>query len=243
MVVTPGQIHLNHGPKENGFRPAVDPLFRSAARAYRNRAIGVVLSGGLADGAAGLRAIARQGGVAIVQDPNEAPFQSMPESALELGPVDLTLKAADIGKALVRLSSTMPEKAAVELEPEPAVASTYTCPECHGILWEIDPGSLEYRCRVGHSFSLASLTDARDDEVERAIWAAVRSLEEGASMSRRISEHMPGPRQYKRDLLARADEKERQAEVLRRILLASGVVKRTNGRKVKKRAKSQTGRP
>jgi len=172
MVVTPGRIHLSHGPKENGFRPAVDPLFRSAAEAYGEDAIGVILSGGLADGAEGLRVIVERGGFAIVQDPREAPFQSMPTSALELGPVDFTLPAAQIGPTIVNLvAGRIAKRMMAAQPPEPSLFITdesrggkttpYTCPECNGNLWEVGEQGMQYRCRVGHTFSLASLVEAQ----------------------------------------------------------------------------------
>jgi two-component system chemotaxis response regulator CheB len=228
MILSRDAVRLSHTAKENGFRPAVDPLFRSAASAFEERAIGVVLSGGLSDGAAGLRAIKKKGGFAIVQDPDEAPFQSMPASALEMGPVDFTLPAAEIGKAIARIvdlrlaPGTAP---AVDDPPgfdtEPGTPpSSFTCPECHGMLWEVK-GS-EFRCRVGHSFSVTRLLDAQDEELERALWAAVRSMEEGGSLARRLSEGA-GLRNQQftaRHFLERAREKEQHASVLRDVLTA-----------------------
>jgi two-component system, chemotaxis family, protein-glutamate methylesterase/glutaminase len=229
MLIGADTVQLSHTAKENGFRPAVDPLFRSAADCYEERAIGVVLSGGLADGAAGLRAIKKRGGFAIVQDPEEAPFQSMPASALEMGPVDLTLPAKQIGTAISRV---------VRLRVLPTVSpaaddvlnfgrhagtppSTMTCPECHGMLWEVDN---EFRCRVGHSFSVSRLVEAQDEELERALWAAVRSMEESGSLSRRLAEGagLRNQASTAQHFLARAREKEEHAAVLRKVLTGKG---------------------
>ena len=229
MLLSPDTVRLSHTAKENGFRPAVDPLFRSAAEAFEERAIGVVLSGNLSDGAAGLRAIKKSGGVAIVQDPEEAPFQSMPASALELGPVDFTLPAAEIGAAITRLVRSQQLSAVPPSFEEPpgfgttpgTPASSFTCPECHGMLWEVK-GS-QFRCRVGHSFSVTRLLEAQDEELERAMWAAVRSMEESGSLARRLAEGagIRSQQQAAKHFLERAREKEQHAAVLRDVLTAT----------------------
>ena len=231
MVITKSKIQLSAGPKENGFRPAVDPLFRSAARSFGGGVIGVILSGGLTDGAAGMRAIKQGGGIGIVQDPDEAPFQGMPASALEMGPVDYTLGVDQIGSTIAGvLNSPVTGNDAIatplsfsETRIPGGKPSTYTCPECHGLLWEADPEAPEYRCRVGHSFSAASLVQAQDEGIERSIWAAVRSLEESGSLARRLADQAKEGRQHlaARTFLRRAEEKERHAGVLRELLLRS----------------------
>jgi two-component system chemotaxis response regulator CheB len=245
MVLTLDTIRLSHGPKENGFRPAVDPLFRSAADCFEEHAIGVVLSGGLSDGAAGLRAIKRSGGYTIVQDPDEAPFQGMPSSALEMGPVDYTLPAGEIGNAIARIvrSGATPSRPPAEedppgirIEPRPP-PSSFTCPECHGILWELKGKSPQFRCRVGHSYSITRLLEAQNEGVERALWAAVRAMEESGSLARRLSEDAGRRNQAfaAKHFLRRAVEKETHATVVRQVLNAKPPSKA--GRKAKAVAK------
>jgi two-component system chemotaxis response regulator CheB len=254
LLISKDRIHLSHGPRENGFRPAVDPLFRSAAEAYDGATIGVVLSGNLADGAAGLRAIKEHGGQTIVQDPDEAPFQSMPTSALELGPVDFTLPVEQIGPTIARLVGgrtvqmpngrkrhTRAERALIARHPS-AKPSPFTCPECSGTLWEIGGDAPQFRCRVGHSYSVSSLVDAQDDALERAIWAAVRSLEENGSLRRRLADDADKHNQafVAKIFRERAREREQHAEVLRALLLeaqfAQDEARKAPGKKKTERA-------
>ena len=253
LLVSKGQVHLSHGPRENGFRPAVDPLFRSAASAYDGAAIGVVLSGNLADGAAGLRAIKDNGGHTIVQDPAEAPFQSMPTSALEMGPVDFTLPVDQIGPTIARLVSartvelprtrkprTQGERAMLSKHPD-SQPSPFACSECHGTLWELASDVPQFRCRVGHGYSLTGLVDAQDDAVERAIWAAVRSLEENRSLRRRLAEDAEKRNQafIARLFRNRAQEREQHAEVLRALLVEVQSIARKQARKAPAKPRSK----
>ena len=177
VLLRTGHVHLSRGPRENGHRPAVDPLFRSAAREYATRVIGVVLSGALDDGTAGLLAIKSRGGVAVVQNPEDALYPGMPGNALEHAQVDHVLAAASMGKLLTRLLADLAEPPAdpaptgmrVEVEMEgfsmeafegnhPGRPSGFSCPDCNGVLWQIRDGGLErYRCRVGHAWSPESL--------------------------------------------------------------------------------------
>lgn len=210
LVVHRGHMALQAGPRENSARPSVDVLFRSAARAYGPRVVGVVLSGTLHDGALGIAAIKMRGGVTIVQDPHEALFSGMPESALRTTSIDFRLKAADIPPHLVQLTLHTIEHRAMEpseanpseitthaddeaegvLSPKHAnAASGLTCPECHGSLWELDDGtSSRFECRIGHSYSVESFLAEQGETVEAALWAAVNSLQERAAMFRRFGE-------------------------------------------------------
>jgi two-component system chemotaxis response regulator CheB len=208
LLVEPGYVRLTRGPKENGHRPAVDPLLRTAARAYGPRVVGVVLSGALDDGAAGLSDIKARGGVALIQDPDEALFPGMPRSAAERVDVDFCLPVAKLGAELARLSrepvrdeGLSPVSEAIESASEAAEAnpralkggarigrpSDLTCPECHGSLYEEREGKLDrYRCRVGHAYSEDTLFAAQSDGLEAALWVALRALEEQAELTRRI---------------------------------------------------------
>jgi two-component system chemotaxis response regulator CheB len=208
VLLRTGHVHLSRGPRENGHRPAIDPLFRSAAREYANRVIGVVLSGALDDGTAGLLAIKSRGGVAAVQDPMDALYPGMPGSALEHVQVDHVVAAAAMGKLLARLTADLAEPPAgpaptgmrVEVEMEgfsleafegnhPGRPSGFSCPDCHGVLWQIRDGGLErYRCRVGHAWSPESLLTQQSEALEAALWVALRSLEERAALARRLAE-------------------------------------------------------
>lgn len=243
LVVQQGYVSLNHGPQENGHRPAIDVLFRSAAKAYGSRTIGVVLSGTLDDGTVGLKIIKSQGGIAIAQDPNEALFNSMPRSAIENVAVDYVLPIAGIASILSKLVASHPlekmmtpehtkieqdaavvaeDKAALERGEYSGRSSTITCPGCGGVLWELHNDSLvRFRCHIGHAYSLDSLVSEQADMVEQALWSAVRALEEKAALARRMEAH--NRRQYN-DLSAnqfsnRAHEAENNATLLRQILL------------------------
>jgi two-component system chemotaxis response regulator CheB len=207
VVVKDGRayVRLLHGPKENHCRPAIDPLFRSAASAFLENAIGVVLSGYLDDGTVGLQAIKACGGLAIVQDPLEAEALDMPASAIEHVNVDRVLRLSEIGPALVELAAARmkPGKPGqgdrvagtphwIDIENRIAgresdmddlehigKPSSLTCPECNGALWEIgQTGPIRYRCHTGHAFTAKVLETLQRDAVEDAIWGAIRALHE-----------------------------------------------------------------
>jgi two-component system chemotaxis response regulator CheB len=246
LIVDGPVARLVQGPTENGVRPAVDPLFRSAARSYGPRVVGIVLTGSLDDGTAGLAAIKEAGGVTIVQDPAEAFAPSMPRSALDFVEVEYVLPLREMPLLLAALTREQavdpPRPAAAQLHPmEPDLAServavdpsdrpgrvsVFSCPECHGSLWEVDQkGILRFRCRVGHVYSVESMLAAQTDSVDRALWAALRSLEERAALTRRLSERAKGRRQqWMADAFAaRADVAESHASVVREILVTRSV--------------------
>src|SRR5262245_3891322 len=203
-----GRISVRRGPHENSTRPAIDALFRTAAHHYGPRVIGVVLSGALDDGSAGLAAIKKGGGLAVVQDPEDASCADMPANALERVNVDLVVSADELGAALVRIvcengqGETLPHEVPLEtVEETPAderapkteelgVASGLTCPDCSGALWEIDDGtSIRYRCRVGHAYSHDAMIKAQTESVERALWTALRALEERVALIQRLADN------------------------------------------------------
>jgi two-component system, chemotaxis family, protein-glutamate methylesterase/glutaminase len=253
LLVEEGAVLVVRGPKENRHRPAIDPLFRSAARAYGPRVVGVVLTGSLDDGTAGLLAIKRQGGVTVVQDPEEALYASMPRSALAHVAVDHVLPLAQMGPLLARLAqepSTAEGRYPVpeEMERETKVAamdmnvmqngehvgtpSVYSCPECHGVLWEVRDGTLlRFRCRVGHAYSLDSMLAGQAEVVEQAMWAALKTLEESASLSRRMAKEA---RAARRDWVARrfeekAQEAQQHAALLQQVLVKGEVESALDG--------------
>jgi two-component system, chemotaxis family, protein-glutamate methylesterase/glutaminase len=207
VLVVDGYLQLSTGPTENGHRPAVDPLFRSAALSHGPDAVGVVLSGTRDDGTAGLAAIAARGGAAVVQEPDDALHPAMPRNALAQVPDALVHPATKIGPVLADLVSRPVPAMAVGHDGllvaetriaangvpttdtlEDAVPSPFSCPGCHGVLFEL-PGAPapRFRCRVGHAWSPAALEAEHADAVDEALWAAVRALEEKADLVQRLA--------------------------------------------------------
>jgi two-component system, chemotaxis family, protein-glutamate methylesterase/glutaminase len=238
LLIKRGHVRVTPGPRENRFRPAIDPLFRTAARAYGQRVIGIVLSGGLDDGTHGLGLIKRHGGLAIVQDPEDAVLPSMPLSAIQNVEVDYILKPGAIGAKLPvliqepveDLSSMVPEgdDVAEGLSDNlrrghvPGPPSPFTCPECGGSLWELEDGKLlRFRCHVGHGFTADALSTEQADELEYTLWSALRALEEQAALRRRMADHAGKVGRYvtAREFEKAAKDAERRAGSLRRILL------------------------
>ena len=242
LLVERGHVRLVRGPRENAVRPAVDPLFRSAARAYGPRVIGVVLTGNLDDGTAGMLAIKSAGGTVVVQDPGDALYAGMPTSAVRHVDVDHVVPLAEIAALLVRLTAQPVEEKGpgpvarqqsrevpisemdpAALESDRAGApSGYACPECHGVLWEVDEDDvLRFRCRVGHAYSIETLLAEQGAGMDAALWAAYRALEERAALTERMAERMRergqgslAQRYREQTLEARA-----RAELIRRVLM------------------------
>lgn len=192
LLVADGRVVLSRGPRENGHRPAVDALFRSAAEQYGPACCGVILSGTRDDGAIGLAEVKAAGGMAIVQDPTDAMYDSMPASAMAVTEVDEVLPADRIGLALVALArSGTPVPAADDGQAEPVPSPellTILCPECGGSLFEEDERGFPYfRCHIGHRYSMRSLLAAHAEGVERAMWAAARTLEDRAALLSRMA--------------------------------------------------------
>lgn len=205
MLIEPGHVRLTHGPRENRHRPAIDPLFRTAARSYGGRVLGIVLSGNLADGTVGLHVIKSEGGTTIAQDPSDAVFPSMPRSAIRSAKVDFVLPASGIASRIIELAQEPWEDKGVAARPGvrtpegekmseerderiSGAPSVFTCPDCNGTLWELQDGDLlHFRCRVGHAFSENGMHNGYSESVETALWSAVRSLEESAQLERRLA--------------------------------------------------------
>ena len=253
-VATPGRhllLHDNHillrrGPHENLSRPAVDALFRSAAVSFGSRVIGVLLSGALSDGTAGLRAIKRCGGLVVVQQPEDAVVPDMPLSALRHVDVDHVCPASEIARILQRLVNDPPRpacEAPLDIKLEAAIAaqeladmkaddmlgkpSRFTCPECHGALWEVEDGTmLRYRCHVGHAFTADAVLSAQVDEAEKLLGMLQRSHQERAALARRMAER---EREQRRNSVAdRLDRRAREYEedaLLVRELIGSGIAR------------------
>lgn len=209
LLIEEDQVQLSRGPKENHARPAIDPLFRSAALSYHERVVGVVLTGRLDDGTVGLQAIKGHGGIAIVQDPAEAEAPSMPQSALTYVEVDYCLPLDDIAATLVMLAQKrrtsgagqaqsktiiMENRFATGEDPDASEMdeigrrSPQTCPECGGILWEIqDRPPVRFRCHTGHAFTGESLLELQRRLNEEVLWSAVRALHEKHTLLRRLA--------------------------------------------------------
>jgi two-component system chemotaxis response regulator CheB len=244
LVIEPGVVRVTKGPRENRFRPAIDPLFRSAAQIYGPGAIGLILTGGLDDGTDGLWAIKQLGGTAIVQDPLEALFPSMPQNAIDHVTVDHILPLAEIAPMLVRLTSApvepappaldVPELLQVEvkiaMEHNPIDAglerigkpSRFACPECHGVLLELKEGMrTKFRCHTGHAYSVASLLAAIGEGIEESLWTAIRALEEGQLLMTRMAEHLQANHDTEsaEQLMDRAAEARKQSDVIRQLVM------------------------
>jgi len=240
LLLHDDHILLRRGPRENFARPAIDALFRSAAASLGSRVIGVVLSGSLSDGTAGLRAIKRCGGTAVVQSPEDAVVPSMPQSALRNVDVDYARPVADMAPLFARLAREPAGRSPdvpVDVRLEAAIAaqeladmrvddalgkiSPFTCRECHGALWEIEDGSMfRFRCHVGHAFTADAVLSAQGDEIDRMLGSLQRSHQERADLARRMADM---EREENRHNLAdrlelRAREYEEDAQVLMQLI-------------------------
>jgi two-component system chemotaxis response regulator CheB len=242
LLLVDGTVRLGDGPRENLTRPAIDPLFRSAALSYGARSVGVILSGMLNDGAAGLSAIKSRGGTAFIQHPLDAEADQMPLAALESVEPDGVVAAADLGATIARIAATeagetQPLWPSLELEVEIAGGarlgsetlrqfadpSALTCPECHGVLSEVrGEGPLRFRCQTGHAHT-AEVLAARSEEVDEAMRIALRIMEERVTLVDRMAQDASrSGRQAVAELYeARAAEYTRYAEVLRTAAVAS----------------------
>jgi two-component system chemotaxis response regulator CheB len=209
LVVEDSTTILAKGPRENGHRPAIDPLFRTAAAAYDSHVAGVILSGTLDDGTVGLHCVKEAGGPTLVQDPEDALYRDMPLNAIAYVRPDYVQPVEALVDTLVRLTASPTSKSgkgALMPDPDdptaaaPAPAAeiaqpgemvSFSCPECGGTLWETEAGgTVSFRCRVGHAYTLNNLLVRHGEAVERALWSAYRALEERAAMSRRVSRRL-----------------------------------------------------
>ncbi|HSP25724.1 MAG TPA: chemotaxis protein CheB [Saliniramus sp.] len=240
MLVHDDHILLRRGPREILARPAIDPLFRSAACSFGARTIGVILTGSLGDGASGLRAIKRCGGIAIVQDPADAIVPDMPRNALAHVEVDHCVALAELGGLLAMLVAEPPrEMIAIpeEICLEAAVAaqehvnmqteeklgslSPFVCPECSGPLWEIEDGKiLRYRCHAGHALSAEAMLSAQATEAENMIERLLRVHQQRAALARRIATRdlAEGRHDSAGRMQEKAREYERDAEMVGHLL-------------------------
>ena len=241
LLVEPGKLRVTNGPKENRFRPAIDPLFRSAAQVYGPGTIGVLLTGSLDDGTAGLWAVKQLGGTTIVQDPADALYPAMPQNAIQHVKVDHIVPIGDVASLLVRLTAipvqrrvsvSIPEHVKIEvgipMEHNPidvgleriGEPSQFACPECHGVLLRVKDGpNTRFRCHTGHAYSGASLLAAVNEQIETSLWSSIRALEEGQLLLGQMADHLQVAHQSEAtELRARADEAKHQADAIRRLV-------------------------
>src|SRR4051794_203515 len=243
LLLERGRVHEVRGPLENGFRPAIDPLFRTAARQYGPRVVGVILSGALSDGAFGLSVVKQHGGVAIVQDPDEAIISSMPRHAMKAVEVDCVLPAADIAAVIDQLSRDdvkgeermrRPRDLEPQLPSEDTSIGTMleryhgpsplSCPDCGGALWEVQEGRVvRYQCHVGHQYAPDTLELEQRAAVEGALWTAVRVLEEHAELKERMARRAEktGLEHVSEGFTEGARHAHRQAQHLRSLLFTA----------------------
>jgi two-component system, chemotaxis family, protein-glutamate methylesterase/glutaminase len=233
LLLVGHEVRLTGGPRENGHRPAIDPLFRSAARTYGPRVIAAVLSGTLDDGAAGSRMVRDRGGVVIVQHPDDALYADMPRNTLETAGADAVLPAREIAARICELvDEPLPDsfedvEQAEELEANEIMdahlavngaPTELACPECGGALWEREEGDLvRFGCRVGHVYSPESLVAEHGKALEQALWAALRGLEERADLYRRMARRarVSGRDSVARRFHQRSDSAERHGTAIR----------------------------
>lgn len=240
LILRENHVLVRHGPRENFWRPSIDVLFRSAALAHGPRAVGIVLSGSLDDGSAGLTAIAQCNGVALVQDPLEAAVPEMPDSALRQVPHAEALKVTDLAQRLRELAHTAPKPTVLpseELRTEVRIAEGHpsapeererysqptllTCPECRGPLSRDSLVPDHYRCHVGHAFSERSLSEFTQREIEGSLWSAIRLFQQRAKLCRSLArrEREAGRNKTASTYEQRARDSDNHAQVLRNLLV------------------------
>ncbi len=244
LMIDEETIQITKGARENRSRPSIDPLFRSAAVAHGNRVIGLILTGYLDDGSAGLDAIHRCGGTCVVQDPDDAAYPDMPKNALKATHIDHCLPLAQLGELLTELVNrevgdqpAIPEDIAIEARIARRVLSDlssvhtlghqapYNCPDCGGVLWEIDhekSDSLRYRCHTGHAFTAGVLRVAQTAKIEETLWFALRMFEERKNLLGRMTDRMPDSQAN--SMAERAAESEVHIDRIRAMLKASSEV-------------------
>lgn len=223
LIIEDNHVRLTVGPRENGHRPAVDTLFRSAAAAGDGRVVGVVLSGNQDDGTAGLAAIKARGGAAIVQDPEEALYPGMPASAVANVVVDTVVPSEEIASAIAAMVNTHdpPFSGEPERPMPPQERVTSICPDCGGVLSEErEAGVSVWRCRVGHRYSPEHLVEAQAKSIESAIWAAIRALQDRHALLERLAKQSEARanRVSARNFRRKAGAAAEQVELLRGVL-------------------------
>jgi two-component system, chemotaxis family, protein-glutamate methylesterase/glutaminase len=222
LLVEDNAVRLSVGPRENGHRPSIDALFRSAAAARQARVVGVVLSGSRDDGSAGLAAIKAAGGLAVVQDPEEALYPGMPANALAHVAVDAVVPSGLIAQTVSAMVNGEDPEPGAGIGGGPQHAGEgetliSVCPECGAPLTEeYRAGVPQWECHVGHRYSQRSLADAQAERVEQALWAAVRMLRDRGALLNRIADHAEARQQPRsaRRFRRQASDASEQADVV-----------------------------
>jgi two-component system chemotaxis response regulator CheB len=249
LLLKARHLLIAKGARENRYRPAIDPLFRSAAVAHGPRVIGVILSGQLDDGTIGMRAIQDCGGVTVVQDPKDAEYAEMPQSVLNHMKVAHCIPLADMGRVLDALAREPRSKKRIKVPPavrtEAIIAERvlsdvsqvntlgkqvpYNCPNCGGVLWDVDnAGGLQYRCHTGHSYTTAALLTSQSEKIEETLWVALRMFEERKNLLNNTGQR-EARGSVKRWYKQRAHDTDIHVQRIRAMLLASQAVKAGQG--------------
>jgi two-component system chemotaxis response regulator CheB len=240
LLVDGDHLSLGLGPRENNARPAIDPMLRSTAACCGPRTIGVVLTGTLGDGASGLWAVGQCGGITVVQDPSDAAFSEMPLTAMSRSPPDHLVKLANLPALLETLVHQpvgqpvpVPDRIRIEVQiardgggsmqkmDQIGRRSVLTCPECNGVMWEIDEnGDHHYRCHVGHAYSAEMMSLAVNDNLRRALGSALRALDERIALTEKLRRQASerGHNQSTATWTERKQEYESEAEVIRQAI-------------------------
>jgi two-component system chemotaxis response regulator CheB len=240
LLLKSDRVLVTKGARENRNRPAVDPLFRSAAVAHGARVVGVVLTGLLDDGTAGLMAIKKCGGVTVVQDPRDAAYSEMPQSALDHVDVDYCVPIAEMGALLATLTSSRRGKSKAtpaDVRTEASIAERvesdvaqvnrlgtqvpYNCPDCGGVLWKMDADGNRYRCHTGHSFTTTALLAGQSEKIEEMLWISLRMFEERKNLLNSMVKAAGRPN-LKRSARQRAKQTQGYIDRIRGMLLAPG---------------------
>ncbi|KAA3436879.1 chemotaxis protein CheB [Rufibacter hautae] len=250
MLLQKGRILITKGPRENLFRPAIDPLFRSAAAAYGPRVIGIVLTGMLQDGTVGMEMIKRSGGITLVQKPEDAEYPDMPQSVLTEIEVDYVVPVSEMGELLQELvfvpassEADIPEdityEASIaerlmldtgEIEDTELMGprSPYSCPSCGGALWELNQGHVKhFRCHAGHAFTPEAYLNANVESIEETLWIALRMLEERRTMLSAMADQdrRKGHNHWSESQQERANELKVHIARIRHLLMANANAK------------------
>jgi two-component system chemotaxis response regulator CheB len=253
MLAHDGHVELSRGPRENRTRPAIDPLFRTVASAFGERVVAVLLSGYQGDGTVGLMAVRGRGGLTVVQDPDETEYGEMPSRAIRYADVHRVMPLAAIGPLLASLArdgEDAPPRIAMQTEGEDRPrrdlaaqsrgersndVSTYSCPDCGGVLWQLAQlGMPAFRCHVGHAYAQETLHAAMSEQIETALWSAVRALTERSVLARQRAGQLAanGPSAAADDLLEQAEADDLHLRMIRDHVLrtlSAGVPTHTDG--------------
>ena len=240
LLIKKDCIRVTKGARENRYRPAIDPMFRSAAATHGPRVIGVLLTGMLDDGTAGLVAVKKCGGVTVVQDPNDAAYPEMPRSALNSLKVDYCLPIAKMGEVLETLTKEAagkPKAIPPDIQTEAAIAERvlsdvaqvnhigdqvpYNCPNCGGVLWKMAHADVHrYRCHTGHSFTAAALLTSQTEKIEETLWVSLRMFEERKNLLNNMARNEAGA-SVKRSYAEQAQGTQIHIERIRAMLMAT----------------------